>query len=169
MEIVNSYNRENLLYEKTNNKKYYLKKPLEPISSSIFLLSSVMHLDITENGYDDLKKNFVKKIPFYCIVGILSALVGLYEKETIINDKEDKTIEGQIKTHLILSQVALSILSGIGIIRGIKQTKKDRKGGIMAACLSGIALVASTISNIATWKNYKKTKEQNVLLEEKNN
>ena len=52
MEIVNSYNRENLLYEK-NNKKYYLKKPLEPISSSIFLLSSVMHLDITENGYDD--------------------------------------------------------------------------------------------------------------------
>lgn len=155
MEIVNSYNRENLLYEK-NNKKYYLKKPLEPISSSIFLLSSVMHLDITENGYDDLKKNFVKKIPFYCIVGILSALVGLYEKETIVNDKENKTIEGQIKTHLILSQVVLSILSGIGITRGIKQTKKDRKSGIIAACLSGIALAGATISNIATWKNYKK-------------
>lgn len=155
MEIVNSYNRENLLYEK-NNKKYYLKKPLEPISSSIFLLSSVIHLDITENGYADLKKNFVKKIPFYCIVGILSALVGLYEKETIINDKENKTIEGQIKTHLILSQVVLSILSGIGIIRGIKQAKKDRKSGIIAACLAGIALVTSTISNIATWKNYKK-------------
>ena len=157
MEIVNnSNNSADLFYKNQNNKKYYLKKTFEPLSSYIFLLSSVMHLDITENGYDDLKKNFVKKIPFYCIVGISSTLVELNEKERIIKDKEDRTIEEQIKTHLILSQVVLSILSGIGITRGIKQTKKDHKGGIIAACLSGIALVGATISNIATWKNYKK-------------
>ena len=157
MEIINNnYNKENLLSKNQNKKKYYLKKPLEPLSSSILLLSCAAHFDIIGSGYNNFKKNFTKKIPFYSIVGMLSIILGMLEKETLIKSKKDKTIEEQVKTHLLLSQIGLSILSGIEIIRGIKQIKKDRKGGIIAACLSGIALAATTISNIATWKNYKK-------------
>ena len=62
MEIIkNSYNSADLFYKNQNNKKYYLKKPLEPLSSSIFLLSCATHFDILENGYNDFKKNFTKK------------------------------------------------------------------------------------------------------------
>ena len=161
MEIIkNSYNSADLFYKNQNNKKYYLKKPLEPLSSSIFLLSCAAHFDILENGYNDFKKNFTKKIPYYSVIGIISILLGMLEKEIPIKEKEDITMNGQIKQHLLLSQIGLSILSGIEIIRGIKRIKQDRKCGIIAACLSGVALAASTISNIATWKNYKKDNQK---------
>ena len=161
MEIIkNSYNSADLFYKNQNNKKYYLKKPLEPLSSSIFLLSCTTHFDILENGYNDFKKNFTKKIPYYSVIGIISILLGMLEKEIPIKEKEDITMNGQIKQHLLLSQIGLSILSGIEIIRGIKRIKQDRRGGIIATCLSGVALAATTISNIATWKNYKKDNQK---------
>ena len=84
----------------------------------------------------------------------------MLEKEIPIKEKEDITMNGQIKQHLLLSQIGLSILSGIEIIRGIKRIKQDRRGGIIATCLSGVALAATTISNIATWKNYKKDNQK---------
>lgn len=49
----------------------------------------------------------------------------------------------------------MSLIGGLDNAFGKK--KFDRKGDIIAACLSGIALTATTISNIATWKSYKKS------------
>lgn len=50
-----------------------------------------------------------------------------------------------------------------GLDNAFGKQKFDHKGGILAACLSGVAFAATTISNIATWKNYKKEKNNNLV------
>ena len=165
--------RQNLTDKNTKKKPLVIENSYA--SSAITTLSyiagatSILMLDDVDYFKQDIKKH--KQA--YSLTMLMLVLAGIFSfKNITIPDFYGKTNDKKAKNFLVTQQAISTTLFGSLIACGISQAinkKPDRKGGIIAACLSGIALVASTISNIATWKNYKKTKEQNVLLEEQNN
>ena len=72
--------------------------------------------------------------------------------------KEDERIKNFLVTQQSISTAILGPLIACGISQAINK-KPDRKSGIIAACLSGVVLAATTISNIATWKNTRKMRK----------
>ena len=90
------------------------------------------------------------------IIILISSLRSSETIDDIFGDTNDK----KAKNYLIFKQISQSALALMSLIGGLDNAfgkkKFDRRGGIIAACLSGVALAATTISNIATWKNYKK-------------
>lgn len=149
------------------NKKLNKKEPLvinnSPLvrsglaSSCILGFSSMLFLDVS---LSDLKKDILKNKMLYFLLGIGMLLTGYSGFKTrSISDFYGKTDEKKVKNYLLTNQAISTGLLGVLFSCGVSQAinkKPDRKSGIIAACLAGIALVTSTISNIATWKNYKK-------------
>ena len=147
--------------KKAENKTLIIKNsPIERFglaTSCILGFSSMLFLDVS---LSDLKKDILKNKMLYFLLGI-GMLLTRYSgfKTKSISDFYGKTDEKKVKNYLLTNQAISTGLLGVLFSCGVSQAvnkKPDRKSGIIAACLSGIALVASTISNIATWKNYKK-------------
>ncbi len=112
------------------------------------------------DGVDNLKQEVKKHKLAYSLTMLMLILTGINNFKSItISDFYGKTDDKKVKNHLLTKQAISTALLGSLIACGISQAinkKPDRKSGIIAACLSGVALAATTISNIATWKGYKK-------------
>lgn len=166
MQAINQNINISFKHTKTD-KKLNKKEPLVINNSQLVrggLASScilgVLSIPFLDKSLDELKKDFLKHKLACSFLAILMLFVGLNEFKTkSISNFYGKTNNQKVKNYLITQQAISTALLGPLLACGISQAinkKPDRKSGIIAACLSGIALVAVTISNIATWKNYKK-------------
>ena len=143
---------------KHNTKSYVENNFASRISLPIAVSTSAVGVDLLLNGMSGVKKRFKEDKLFYPFVALVSLATAIPQKYMIpdfFGKKEDKRIKNFLITQQAISTALLGTLIACGISQAINK-KPDRKSGIIAACLSGIALAASTISNIATWKNYKK-------------
>ncbi len=153
----------NAVLNKSQNKKndFSLKTPLEPICAPIYITSLIGGTSLAMNGEKKFIEEYKKsnKLLLCFCTAIIILISSLRSSETI-DDIFGDTNDKKAKNYLIFKQISQSALALMSLIGGLDNAfgkkKFDRRGGIIAACLSGVALAATTISNIATWKNYKK-------------
>lgn len=134
------------------------------ISLPIAVSTSAVSVDLLLNGMSGVNKRFKEDKLFYPFVALVSLAISVPQKYLIpdfFGKKEDEIIKNFLVTQQAISTAILGPLIACGISQAINK-KPDRKSGIIAACLSGVALAATTISNIATWKKYKKEKDNNL-------
>ncbi len=153
----------NAVLNKSQNKKndFSLKTPLEPICAPIYITSLIGGTSLAMDGEKKFIEEYKKSNKLLlCFCTAIIILIGSLRSSETIDDIFGNTNDKKAKNYLIFKQISQSALALMSLIGGLDNAfgkkKFDRKGGIIAACLSGVALAASTISNIATWKNYKK-------------
>lgn len=157
--------RQNQTDRNKHNTKLYVENNLfSRISLPIAVSTSAVGVDLLLNGMSGVNKRLKEDKLFYPFVALVSLATSVPQKYLIpdfFGKKEDKRIKNFLITQQAISTGILGSIIACGISQSINK-KPDRKSGIIAACLSGVALAATTISNIATWKNYNKQKNNNL-------
>lgn len=146
------------------NKKLNKKEPLvlqnsiaHRILMPIASISTMASIGISLHNINEELKDLKRNKWLYLFISLM-AVIDCSRKTTVVPHYYGKTNDKKAKNYLITKQALSTALLGSLITCGISQAinkNADRKSGIMAACLAGIALAGATISNIATWKNYK--------------
>lgn len=154
-------NETNNRYSFNGHKICTLKQKNEKLSKTILLSSVVASSYLKQYGTKYLKEVSIKQKILAALCPIMLGItfpnnINLDESQITYGKAKDK----KVKNYLFLKQIAetsfIALIYLCSTPHKYLKDKNDKKSNIIAACLSGIALAATTISNIATWKSYKK-------------
>ena len=146
---------------KKNRQECIINQKHEKFNKTLFFSACVLSSNLKQYGIKNLKEmNNGQKI----LSTLYPIMLGLIVPDKInLNESNilcGKTNDKKVKNYLFIKQFVETVFTTLMYFcstphKYLKE-KNDKKSNILAACLSGIALAATTISNVATWKNYKK-------------
>lgn len=144
-----------------NRQECIVNQKYEKLNKTLFFSACILSSNLKQYGIKNLKEiNNGQKIlaTLYPIIfGLIAPnKINIDESSILLGNTNDK----KVKNYLFIKQVVETAFTALiyfcSTPHKYLKEKHDKKSNIIAACLAGIALVTSTISNIATWKNYKK-------------